>query len=323
MNLISHELLREIDQSKKRLDKSKVTNYLEEMFRHLEEETIHNVSIQDKDNQARKNEVISNFRKAWKYSEDNFHGPFNLMHLTDIAARVEPCLKIPGRDYADFRKGVVGFPCGYVPPADGERIRVHLERMLETSKNEKMHPVESAVYHYFHLSRIQPLENGNKRTANIIMNSILREGGYLPVSIALEQTGQLERYFVGALRGFREMDSKNKVDKLFAYKNADIKQSQFFDFLARIELTELKCSENRLAGLHHYEINYETKDNAAAYTLKHKLRNYFKSQGMLGQVKLNERKRRIEVTGEIPYHQLERSVKDVHGIRRFEIKTVD
>lgn len=322
MGIIRRDLLNQIDEAKSRLDTSRIQNMTREVFRMLEDQVVENAAMQDGDNAERKELVMSNFEKAWDYSEKNFGGEFNLVYLTDVAGRVEPGINEPGKDYAAFRKFMVTWPSGYVPPADDARIRKHLERVVGAAESTKMHPVEKAVYYNFHLTRIQPFENGNKRTANIVMNSILRHNGFLPITIPQSKVGDFESFLVSAVEGFQKSGTKGDLDNPGLYLHPEFQQTQFYDFLARSELYVLRCAENKMAGMQSYEIKFESANPGAEYALKRKLEGYFRGQDRVHQVRLNEKEKRINITGEIPYRQLEKMVNEARGLKRTHIDVV-
>ncbi len=320
MGIINKQILEEIIASRAKLDTSRIPGFVRDMFSAVEEATIQNTSVQDGDNAERKVEVVQNFREAWRYAEENPVGSLNLLSLTEIAGRIEPLYRAPGQTYSEIRAGSSArLTGGHTAPVDRSRISAHLERVMETVKDAQMHPVEEAIFDYFHLIRIQPFENGNKRTANIVMNSLLRENGFLPISIAEAKVADFKDYLEGAIEGFRTAEGNSPLVKNYAYNHPDFRQRQFYDFLARIELGNLRCAENKLAGLQGYEISFVSASPSAEYALKRKIATHIAARGLVGQVRLNEPQKKIFVTAEIPYATLARMVAESNGINKYNI----
>ncbi len=310
MRILKRELMEDIGQARDRLDESKIPQFTQEVFRTMEEQCMENASLQDEDNALRREEVLKDFKEGWKYGLNEFKEDLDLIYLTELAGRVEPELKDPGKSYLDIRKDMRMFRGGYVPPADRTRIMIHLERMLEVSKELKDSPLERALFEYFHLIRIQPFFNGNKRTANIVMNSRLKSSGYLPLCISDKKVPEFESYLVGAIDGFKDIGSKDG-DVLRPYQNPDFRQLQFYDFLGRKELCGLRCAENQMQGLNKYEISAGSIDRSAMYSLKHQLNSYFSAKNLPHMVKISKDKKRLDITGEIPFRTLNQIVSKV------------
>ncbi len=85
----------------------------------------------------------------------------------------------------EYRKGQV-FITGteYVPPAAEDVPGCMAALIAELSeKQESLHPVEFAAYAHRRLVDIHPFQDGNGRTARLLMNLILINRGYCIVSI--------------------------------------------------------------------------------------------------------------------------------------------
>lgn len=85
----------------------------------------------------------------------------------------------------EYRKGQV-FIAGseYLPPAAEEVPACMAAFVTElTEKRGKLHPVELAAYAHRRLVDIHPFQDGNGRTARLLMNLILINRGYCIVSI--------------------------------------------------------------------------------------------------------------------------------------------
>lgn len=321
MKILNQNLLDKIEDAKNRLDKSKVPNMIGEVFKTMEEQVMENAPIQDRDNEERKIEVIENFKKAWNYADKNLGSNLNYQTLKEIAGRVEPILKSPQGNYAKFREGGARFSNIHYAPIDRFRIETQLDRLSQSIEVGEFHPLEESILKYFHLIRIQPFTNGNKRTANIIMNVGLKKLEFLPITIPQGESILFQDYLFGAIEGFKESGSETS-EKLSPFLNPEQKQLQFYDYLARRELSALRCAEDKMAGLQHYMINFESKSPNASYGLKHRLSGYLRGKNIPGQVKLNVRENNLEVIGEIPFNALEKIITESKGIKKININLI-
>ncbi len=319
MAILKKELLNEIERARARLDTSKIPQFTQEVFKNMEQQCMENTALQDKDNEERGVQVLSDFKKAWKFGMENFQTNWDLLYLTDIAGRVEPSMRARNQEYAELRTQIRQFRGGYVPPADRTRIMTHLDRMLEVSKNEKLTPLERALFEYFHLIRIQPFFNGNKRTANIVMNGRLNAEGLLPICVPNKQVPEFESYIIGAIEGFREAGAVGDARDLVPYLRPDFKQRQFFDFLARRELCALRSAENQMAGLTTYNLHFDCNNPATEYRLKHDIVGYFVAKKLPSQVRLHAKEKVMTIIGEIPIRTLQQIVGKSPGIRSYEL----
>jgi hypothetical protein len=318
MHILDEKLLNEIELYKSRIDRKKLDDFVREVFKCIAKETVLNVPIQDKDNAQRQDEVVRNFQIAWDYSTRNFAEPVEFDYLSDVAGRVEPSLCLAGRQYADFRNGLATCYSAYLPPVDETRVREHLDRTLKVLSQSDWHPVEKAVFLNFHLARIQPFQNGNKRVANIVMNSMLKVNDFFPIFIKPEQKPRFDGYIEGALLDFKESGAKSE-DALQPYSFPGFGQRQFYDFLARTELSELKCAEDKMAHLLQYDVHFSDADPGQLYSAKHKLQSWLKAHQMLSQVRLDVHGRNMSVTGDIPQRSIESVLNSVPRIGKYEL----
>ncbi len=109
-------------------------------------------------------------------------------HLTEDAIKQLHFLFYSGIDPVEagqYRKGQV-FISGteYVPPAADEVPGQMAAFMAELDqKRNTLHPVEYAAYAHRRLVDIHPFQDGNGRTARLLMNLLLIRQGYCVVSI--------------------------------------------------------------------------------------------------------------------------------------------
>ena len=72
----------------------------------------------------------------------------------------------------------------YIPPP-AEEVPIHMSSLVDdlNSRKDTMHPVLLAAYAHRRLADIHPFQDGNGRTARLLMNLILVNKGYCLVSI--------------------------------------------------------------------------------------------------------------------------------------------
>lgn len=317
MRIISSDLLKKIDESKQKLDNSKVPLFIGDMFSNLTQKVIENASFQDADNKERRKEVIYNFKNGWSYAQKNYSKEFNLVYLTELAGRVEPVLHVPYQSYADYRDSSAVLKNLATPPIDKERIMTHLNRTIDSINKMNMHPLEEAIFLYLHLIRIQPFANGNKRTANIVMNTKLNKEGFLPISINPAENNIFLDYLSGAIEGFNESNSRSN-NPLDSYINPCRFQQQFYDFLSKKELQFMKCAENMMEGLNQYDVNILKGGKEEMFMLKHIVDAYFRSRKQIGQVRTIGNQN-LNITGDIPLQTLEKILNENLPRRKIKI----
>ncbi|GCB81358.1 protein adenylyltransferase FICD isoform X2 [Scyliorhinus torazame] len=75
-------------------------------------------------------------------------------------------------------------------PRDVERQMQELVEWLNSEEAMSLHPVEFAALAHYKLVYIHPFVDGNGRTARLLMNLILMQAGYPPVTIRKEQRAE-------------------------------------------------------------------------------------------------------------------------------------
>lgn len=301
MHVLDPDLLKRIDSAKEELDQSKLEIFVQSLVDNVVKETLELAPIQDADNEGRKDEVIANYRAAWEYAitEDR---EFNLLFLTEVGGRVEPAFREMLRTFAKYRQQIVQLRgIDYCPPVDEARVREHLERVLKVLKNEDLHPVEEGMYLNFHLTRIQPFENGNKRTASVVMNTLLYQNGFPTVFVRPTERRTYATLLKNALQGFKEVEASQSDT---AYRNLDFQQQGYMDFLGNKVLTALLAAQDQLKCVPHFTIHFSTSNPGTMYTAKKKIGAWFRAHGLISQEQLRPKERRMEVMGKIPYETL-------------------
>jgi hypothetical protein len=289
------------------------------MHEDLEEQVIQNAGVHsDIESQERRVSIVQNFRNAWEFSLKNYSGEIELPYLQDVVGKLEPELCGPKMGHSQFRdRSVLPMKLGgvsFTAPADRARVLEHLRRLREVLDKNSFHPVEEAALTNLHLVRIQPFEAANKRLANIVMNTILHTNGYFPLSLIGSNREAYLNYLGGAIKGFQNLSSVAS-DPLEAHTSIDISQSQFYEYLAQRELSELRFAEDRLKGLHNYKVYLDVKDKGSLFAAKKRISAWFYRQKSPSQNRLDTSRRQLEVIGDIPYSVLNEILGSMNGLK--------
>lgn len=73
----------------------------------------------------------------------------------------------------------------FIPPAPSD-LQVHMDQFVDWLNSEEasaLHPIEFAALAHYRLVAIHPFFDGNGRTSRLLMNVILMQAGFPPVSI--------------------------------------------------------------------------------------------------------------------------------------------
>ncbi|MHB1152370.1 MAG: Fic family protein [Eubacteriales bacterium] len=111
---------------------------------------------------------------------------------------------------------------GHRPPAPSDMYHQIKDFYVKLPYRVDLNPIELAAYTHAEFVKIHPFEDGNGRTARLIMNYQLMTAGFLPVSIAKENRlfyfEALEEYAVkGNLQLFADMISDLEAQQLKDY----------------------------------------------------------------------------------------------------------
>jgi hypothetical protein len=321
MMILEEELLEKIKKAKKALCEERLCVFIKQMFRNHIDKAIVNASIQDADNRERRDEVIENFRNAWSYGEREYNGDFDLIFLSEVAGRVEPNLRSMGQSYARLRsqsatlKGI-----SYRPPADEARVSAHLGRVIGSLEERRFHPVEEAIFLYFHLARIQPFENGNKRTASIIQNLTLNRNKFPAVSISPHERHTYLSLLGAACNGFQQAGSVGA--DLEPYLEPDFQQRGLYDFLANKVLDNLLTAHDHLKKFPRYKVKVSARDPHDLFSAKGKVESWFRFQNTPHVIRVSRRDHELTVIGPISYTSLDKALSRGNGLN-YEISDLD
>ena len=275
------------------------------------------MEIQNIDNDGFKEENFNDLTNAWYWGTKNYNGQFSHEFLMELAGKIEPPLHYKqtilteGLTYRRDNVRVTGESA--VMPVKGLKVNEEMVSLISLL-NEKLNPLERAIFGHLHLARVHPFFDGNGRTSRMIQNLILDYNGYPVIKIEYGERTFYQRLLRGALRDFNDRETEQN------YGGGNIKT--FFEYLATIENITLDNVEKELKKSRHYRISFKgIKDKSQLFTIEHTLRNNVKSKlpnsGIM--VKLDQNKRTIKVKGDISKKQLECGLKSVNNGIKWEV----
>ena len=125
--------------------------------------------------------MILNHKKAIDYIVENksYFKEISLAKIEDIHKLLVGGLGIK----ENIRQRIVGITGTKFRPLDNEfQIRDAVDAMLKILNKKEIHPFQRALASVLLVSYIQPFEDGNKRTARILVNAILLANDFCPLS---------------------------------------------------------------------------------------------------------------------------------------------
>ena len=319
--ILDKALLDKIDYLSQRLDERKLDILVGLAMDNLVQEAAMYAPIQDVDNELRKDEVTKAYAEAWDFARSSYHGQFNFLFLGEVAGRVSPDLTKDNQKYLEWRKGSVNLRgISYKPPIDESRIINQLERLEQVIKDQPLHHAEEALLLNFHLTRIQPFDNGNKRTSSIMMNLMLRYNNLPPIYITPSERFTYISLLQSALEGFQER-SCQVTDPLEAFYIPDYQQRGYYDYLGQKIINNLVLAEDKLKQYPLFEIDLTAKEVGVYFKVKKEIDGHLRHNGKPHQVRLfRNEKNRIQIVGEVSLQSLEQILRKNKGVTSFSIE---
>lgn len=119
--------------------------------------------------EARNHDRALRLIESWAQTRPN--EPLTELHLLDVHRAVMK--DIDDRAAGRFRSGrVLIAGTGYVPPGS-HRFDVLIPALLQLANRQEMHPVIQAAELHYNLVAVHPFDDGNGRTARLLMNHCL------------------------------------------------------------------------------------------------------------------------------------------------------
>lgn len=170
---------------------------------------------------VREYEEIKGHANAWEFVKKSVQDKIPLTEnmIKDIHEKVVPMAGIGGiyRNIPVYIRGA-----NHVPP-DPRRVWDYMKNFTYRMEHDSFHnPIEKAAWIHAEFVKIHPFQDGNGRTARLIMNYTLLENGYPPTSIKKDNVQayfqSLETYAMkNNLKPFTELLQKNMEKELDSF----------------------------------------------------------------------------------------------------------
>ncbi|XP_041367292.1 protein adenylyltransferase FICD-like [Gigantopelta aegis] len=142
---------------------------------------------------AEQNEVLG-LDSALSYINSTLLGKVGHLHLNDILEIHKRVLgHVDPTEAGQIRKTQV-FVGDFQPPSPAQ-VNGFMNQFIDWLNSDEaldMHPIEYAALAHYKLVIIHPFYDGNGRTSRLLMNLILMQAGFPPVSV---QVGERSRYY--------------------------------------------------------------------------------------------------------------------------------
>lgn len=168
---------------------------------------------------------VVNHKKAYRYVKDCISKGLALDEniVKDIHALLMENILIGG---IYRREKVVISGASHTPPAGNEIYAQIKDFYVELSQKSELDGIELAAWTHAEFVRIHPFQDGNGRTARLLMNYQLMAKGFLPISVAKEDRlayyNALDQFAVyGELKNFADMIAaleEKQLDKYLSQK---------------------------------------------------------------------------------------------------------
>jgi hypothetical protein len=198
-----------------------------------------------------------------------------------------------------YRNGSVRMQGTSIIPIRAEKIDRDIGALLETVNEGTLHPVENASLLHLHTSRIQPFNDGNKRTSRILANLVLGHEDYAPLLINESERALYQHILFGAWKGYKEREGDIGFECAWGFPEDVSPTERVFHEFNAVKVSGALDTRLRDAQPYpEYQITLKGPDhNHAGFVLgaKRKLYGIFRGGIKTGQVKVVDRKKGILV----------------------------
>lgn len=156
---------------------------------------------------------INNLKHAWEFIFDTLDYPIDLRYIRQLNSEI-------GKGVV-FREGIlrdtdvsIGGTTWKPDIPDEDKIRAFIS---DVSTNEALSATERAIETMLYVMRSQMFYDGSKRTAQILANKIMIEGGAGIISIPVEE----QRDFINKLVSFYETNDSTDISSFLYEKCID------------------------------------------------------------------------------------------------------
>jgi len=203
---------------------------------------------------SRFRKVLSGIEGAWDFGLLAYNGEPNEDFLKKLAWEIDP--EFFGGDTAYFRRPgtmttVQGW--GYVPPSPEQDLENQFyEYVTHNREIDALSIPEQAFMFNFHITRIQPFPDCNKRTGKLTQNLHLNFYHYPPASVLEGESGYYYRHMIQAIRAFDRREGQG---------NYSPEERDFYEFLGTKVNNNLNAILDRSRYLPHQMRETEQVDD--------------------------------------------------------------
>jgi Fic family protein len=261
VNFVSLDLIKEIDNKKRYLEKEKLNFLVGESL--INEANQHSSRIEyplavmydDKKGPLEKSiakmeseEAVENLKNAWVEGARIFKLPVTEKFIKKLTWYIDPgyfndyskdCIKEASyRRLTDsVRPSGASFTSTYPAKIPTEMSKFLREANLLCDK----HPIDLSIFLHLHLTRIHPFPDCNGRASRLLQNLVLYNFGYAPAILYEGERRSYHQLLDDAIRGYKNRDGKIKG------KIISKEEKRFYNFMAeRININLDKTLDKKL-----------------------------------------------------------------------------
>jgi hypothetical protein len=187
---------------------------------------------------------------------------------------------------------------------------------------QDINPLERALIAHFHITRIQPFNDGNKRTARMVQNLILHKNDYVPILIKEGERNFYIDLLESAMIAFKDRTSSLAPGSESCFTpELSQQERQFFSYLVAKEVSALDDVKDHLAKNREYLVTMGGQEPGVLYAGKKLIKGFFRKRDLNGKVKLNQQERYLKIFGDISRDQVETILDSKPG--QYELRTIN
>lgn len=182
-----------------------------------------------------------------------------------------------------------------------------MEAVVTDLNNDKVNPVDKALYAHLHICRVHPFADGNGRLSRLVQNILLERAGFPPSTILSgEKTVYLDLLHA-AQEAYKQRDEFSPISQ---------QEALFYSFLAsKINISFEKLKE-LLASQQRYEFSLDTgKNKGIAFTAERKVKSYLKRRNLSASARLGPDDKSLLIVGSVDAKVVEGLLEGVAGLK--------
>ena len=274
-------------------------------------------------------ELAHQVNEAWQLGVYKYEGVLTEELLLDIGQLIDP---ISNRGHSfrsssanlaedlsaiDFTK-LTSQP-GYEGYLNRFLREVNNNQVFYSRTNDQSEPitlVEKAVYSHFMIFYLQPLMDGNKRTARIVQNLMLKDRDIPPPVIYDFENSEYIGLILDAFRA-RRVREGNSLPNVFISKQ----EHKFFDYMGAKVLGALKKVNDILDSKKTFFVKLlDCKDTRPSYiSAKRALTSLISRRDVNGAVRYDSSEGNLKVRGNVTSEDIRAVLDSIHTIRAYTI----